>query len=73
MGSENRVLRICGPKSEIIGDCEKINNDELDNMYTWMDGHSMYRAWGRTGTHRVFVEKLARDHYETETQVEELY
>jgi hypothetical protein len=42
------MLRIFGRKSEIIGDWRKLHNDELHNMYTWMDGQSTYHAWERT-------------------------
>jgi len=31
---ENRVLRICGPKSEeVAGGCRTLHNDELQNLY----------------------------------------
>jgi hypothetical protein len=31
---ENRVLRIFGPKrDEVIGDCRKLHNEELHNLY----------------------------------------
>jgi hypothetical protein len=32
---ENRVLRIFGPKrDEVTGDCRKLHNEELHNLYS---------------------------------------
>jgi hypothetical protein len=67
--SENRVLRIFGPKINEDGSWRKLHNDELHNLYSspnivrviksrrmrW-EGHVARMGEGR-GVYRVFVER----------------
>jgi hypothetical protein len=65
--SENRVLKICGPKREEDGSWRKLHNDELHSLYSspnivrvirsrrmrWV-GHAAHMGEGR-GVYRVLV------------------